>query len=142
MFSFSNSCLSTHFFPHVQPEKPHLSFVHGSMLFSFAKAYFACWREVMLSSILFFDPKIPKMGDGRRMEGDWLASVSCVQGYLLLGRAGEPGSREKCPYCLWELELERSERHQRQECSEFKASTKDATLAVGEYFFSPTFTST
>ena len=53
VFSFRIACLSTHFFPQVHPEKPHLSFVHGSMLFSFAKAYFACWREVMLSSILY-----------------------------------------------------------------------------------------
>ena len=67
----------SHFFPQVQPEKPHLSFVHGSILFSFAKAYLACWREVMLSSILFFDPKIPKMlqrelgweTDGGRLAG-------------------------------------------------------------------------
>ena len=38
----------------MHPEKPHLSLVHGSMLFSFAKACFACWSEVMLSSIIFY----------------------------------------------------------------------------------------
>eukprot|EP01083_Nonionella_stella_P038364 104381_1 len=46
--------LQPHFFPQVHPLKPHLSFVHGSMFCSFAKAIFAAFRSDISSSSVIF----------------------------------------------------------------------------------------